>query len=354
MDILVFGAGAVGGYLGGRLALAGHNVTLIVRSPAAEAIQSNGLTISEGNSPSLSRPAAVPSLRQAMLEKPHHDMVLLCVKAYDAPAALDEMVAFGLSPSLLITLQNGIGVEEPFIEEFGEERVIAGSLTTPLVRESNRSVSVERADRGLALAPTKPREKIDDLVELFNEAGITTVGMKNYQAMKWSKAMLNMIGNATSAILNRHPRIIYDYEPTFRLEMRMLREMLAVMRKLKLKPVDLPGTATGQLVFAVKRLPEGLVRPILSRIVGSGRGDKLPSFHLDLAAGKSENEVVFHNGAVAEVGQEIGVATHTNAALNDILLKLVRKEVDYEIFNGKPRRLVAEVQRYRRAASGNR
>jgi 2-dehydropantoate 2-reductase len=165
--------------------------------------------------------------------------------------------------------------------------------------------------------------------------------------MKWSKAMLNMVGNATAAILNRHPKIVYDYGPTFRLEMAMIKEMVKVMDKRSIKTVALPGASARKLVLAVLWLPEVILQPVLTRIVAQGRGDKLPSFQLDLTAGKTDSEVLFHNGAVAEAGRSLGVPTPVNAALNDILLKLARKELGFEDFNGKPKHLVLEVRKYR-------
>ncbi|MCI0398934.1 MAG: 2-dehydropantoate 2-reductase [Chloroflexi bacterium] len=350
MDVLVFGAGAVGGYLGACLANAGHNVTLVVRGTAADLITEHGLTVAEGEQRHTVRPALVTSLRQAFLDRVTYDLILMAMKSYDVEPAINELVAFCPSPPPLITLQNGIGIEELFVKEFGPERVIAGSLTTPISREAGNSLVIQRSDRGLALAPVQPGQKMGRWFNLFQAAGVPTVALKDFRSMKWSKAMLNMIGNATAAILNRHPRVVYGYTPTFRLEVVMLRETLAVMRKLKLKPVDLPGAPTGLLVFAIQRLPLGLVQPFLSRVVSSGRGDKMPSFHIDLAAGRQKSEVFYHNGAVARYGQSVGVPTPVNTALNDILLKLARKEIDYEIFNGNPKRLVAEVRRYQQEA----
>lgn len=345
MDILVFGAGSVGGYLGGQLAKAGHQITLVARDQRATAIQEHGLTIIE-NGKSTVHPTVVSSLRQAFLDDTKYDLILVCIKSYDVEPALNELVAFCPSPPPLITLQNGIGVEELFVKEFGEEKIIAGSLTTPISREGMYTVKVQRSDRGLALASVKSKQRISQWVNLFNDAGIKTTSIKSYQNMKWSKAMLNMIGNATSAILNRHPKVIYDYGPTYRMEKVMLKEMLAVMDKRKIKPIDLPGTSTKQLVFAIKRLPDSVVQPILSRIVSSGRGDKMPSFHIDLTSKKEDNEVRFHNGAIAEYGRLVGVSAPVNMALNDILMKIVKGEIDFEIFNGNPKRLVEEVRKY--------
>jgi 2-dehydropantoate 2-reductase len=348
MRVLVFGAGAVGSYLGGRLGHAGHDVTLVARLATAEAIKGNGLVVTENGERLLTRPHVVTALRQAFLDDTTYDVVLLAMKAYDVEMALNEMVAFCPSPPPLITLQNGIGIEEKFVAQFGAGRVTAASLTTPITLDSSYSVVVERSDRGLAIAPVERRQRVTPWLQMFQDAAIPALAFADFRAMKWSKALLNLIGNASAAILNRHPGVIYSTPLTFKLEMRMLQEALAVMRKARLKVVDLPGSPARRLAFAVKWLPHFMVKPVLTRIVTAGRGNKMPSFHLDLAAGKEKNEVLYHNGAIAQHGRANGVPTPVNAALSDILLKLAQKELDWRDFDGNPKRLLAEVRKYRR------
>jgi 2-dehydropantoate 2-reductase len=353
MEILVFGAGAVGGYLAAQLIQAEHDVSLIVRGAAAAAISQNGLAVIEDGQRVVTQPTTYNTLRQALVQQPKYDQILVCMKSYDVEAAINEMVAFCKVPPNVITFQNGIGIEELFVKEFGESLVTAASLTTPLSHESYHSIVVERSDRGLALAPVQKKSDVSQWVDLFQDAGIETVRFEDYQSMKWSKALLNMIGNATSAILNRHPRVVYSYGPTFKVEKDMLKETLAVMRKLKLEPRDLPGVKTNQLVKAL-RLPDAMVKPILTKIVGGGRGNKLPSFHLDLTGGKEKNEVSFHNKTVADVGLDNDVSVPVNAALADILIGIARKEIDYQRYNGQPQRLVADVDKYRQAAKSGK
>lgn len=348
MDILVFGAGAVGGYLGAHLAHAGHKVCLVTRRTTADAIERSGLTVFEERKQITANPTLVPTLRVAFEGKAHYDLILVTVKAYDAQAALYEMIAFCPSTPTILTCQNGIGIEKIFTNEFGVDRVVAGSLTTPLSQETANKIVVEHANRGLALAPTNADSDISNWVNLFNNAGIDTVGFKKYQPMKWSKALLNMIGNATSAILNRHPKLVYSYEPTFNLEMEMLKEALTVMKAKKLSVVDLPGVSTSRLSLAVRRLPKAVTKPILTNIIGSGRGNKMPSFHLDLMSGREQNEVTFHNGAVAQAGEDLGIPTPVNKALNDILISIARKEIDFQEFNGQPKKLVAAIEEYKK------
>jgi 2-dehydropantoate 2-reductase len=348
MEILIFGAGAVGGYLGARLSHSGHAVTLVSRRPAAEDIQRNGLTLMESGQRLLTRPNIFPTLREAIGDDNHYDLVILCVKSYDAQAALYELVAFYGTAPAIITMQNGIGIEELFAEELGPERIIAGSLTTPLSHETSNSIVVERSDRGLGLAPAQAGLDIQQWVTLFEGAGLDTVAFDDYRSLKWSKALVNMIGNASAAILNRHPKVVYSYGPTFKMEMDMLKETLNVMKANDIATVDLPGVSTRRLSMAVRRLPKSVVKPILTNIVGSGRGNKMPSFHIDLMSGREQNEVTYHNGAVADAGQVAGLPTPVNKALNDILTRIAKKEIDYQIFNGRPKYLVSEVDKYRK------
>lgn len=352
MKILIFGAGAVGSYVGARLAHARHEVTLVMRPAAAAAVNNIGLAVTEGSQHFLTRPTAVASLRQALLEDQQYDLFILTMKSYDVDQAINEMMAFAPDPPPFITMQNGIGIEEKFATQFGAERVIAGSLTVPISLDATNSVQVERVGRGVALSPLVRKQDIGRWVGLMQTSGMTTQHVKEYRSMKWSKAFVNIIANATSAILNRHPSVLYKNNLTFQIELAMLREALRVMKREKVKPLDLPGAPAGRLARALRLVPQSLLKPIIAPVVAGGRGDKMPSFHMDLANGKKVNEVVFHNGAIAAAGSANGVPVPVNAALNDILMQLARREIPWETYSGKPKRLAAEIQARRVQARG--
>lgn len=344
MKILIYGAGAVGGYLGVRLAEAGHQVTLLARPQIAEGISQYGLTVVEEGQTTTAQLNTVTSSPQAFRDGEQYDLIIMATKSYDMAAALDHLVAFCPNPAAILTIQNGIGIEEMLIKQFGADSVIAGSVTVPISRDTINRISAERSDCGIALAPSQPKQSIKTWLNMFEEAGLTAVGVQSYQSMKWSKAFLNIVGNATSAILNRQPQTIYKSDVMFDLEMRMLLEMLAVMDAKKIKLVNLPGANTTRLAFGVRRTPRALLKPILTNVVATGRGDKMPSFHIDLAAGKGKSEVLFHNGAIARAGKEVGVATPVNAALTDILWKLSTEALDWREFDGRPKKLLQAVR----------
>lgn len=347
MKLLVYGAGAVGRYLGGMLAQAGNDVTLIVRKPEGAAlIQAEGLVISDKAGQVMSRPHVVPSLRQAMLNNNTYDAMLITMKAYSINQAIDELIAFCPTPPPLITLQNGIGIEEQFKQQFPETPVIAGSVTTPVTLKSENEIVVEKSGRGVGLAPTERKQPMKPWQQLFATAGIKTVVVKDYKSLKWSKVLLNIVGNASSAILSRHPGVVYQSEAMFAVEMAALRETLKVMARLKIKVVNLPGAPAAWLAFAVQNLPPSLLKPILTRLVSSGRGEKMPSFAVDLTAGKKQSEVLYHNGAVAKTGREAGIATPVNTAFTDILLKIAQQELDWQDYSGNVKQLVAAMKQY--------
>lgn len=348
MDIVVCGAGAIGGFLGGQLALAGHQVTLIDRPAAAAALNRDGLRITRGGATLTAPVKAVGAVAEAPLDSA--GLIVLATKAYDLAAALDELRAACPRPAQLLSTQNGIGIEEMLVARFGADRVLAGTVTVPISRAGANRLTVEREGRGLGIAPVRAGRAVEDWVGLFAAAGIRAAALVDYRAMKWSKAFLNVMGNAVSAILNRPPGELYRMGAVFDLEMRMLREMLAVMKQLGIAPVNLPGATLRPLALSLGYAPRFLLRAVFTQVVVRGRGDKMPSFHIDLTQGRGRSEVVYHNGAIAAAGRDCGVATPVNSAYNDLLLALSRGERSRAEFDGRPDRLLAEVARFERGA----
>ena len=347
MKILVYGAGAVGGYIGGRLAHAGHHVTFIVREVTADAINEQGLSITELGETVKVQPHITTSIAQTFMgEDADFDLIILGMKAYDLTEAINHLVAFCPEPPPILTLQNGIGVERPLAEQFGADDLIIGALTTPVSKPSNSQITVERADRGLTIAPAVKDKNIQAWGKLLNDAGVPTEVLPDYQSMKWSKAFLNIVGNATSAILNRPPGAVYKVSSMFDLEKRMLKETLAVMKAYNIKVIDLPGSPATKLAGGVRRAPNLLLKPILTNVVSKGRGDKMPSFQIDLMSGKGKTEVIYHNGAIAKAGRAKNIPTPVNAALTNILVGLAKQELDWRDYDGKPSLLLAEVKRF--------
>ncbi len=344
MKILVYGAGAIGGYLGGRLFQYGHDITLLSLPEAITPINEHGLTITEADKTVTLHPKTAGSLQAAFADNELYDLILVTMKSYDLDAAREAITPYLTATTpYFFTVGNGIGVERPFIDQFGAEHVIAGSLTTPVSKANNHHLIIERPDRGIGVAATSMGADNTRWVNLFQKAGVPAIGVADYTSMKWSKAFLNIVGNATAAILNCPPGDVYAMPGMFDLEVKMLRETAVVMQHKNLQFIDLPGSPARQLAFGVQRVPQFLLKPILTRIVAKGRGNKMPSFQIDLASGCGKSEVIYHNGAIAQTGQAVGVPAPVNATLNKVLMEITVGETAWESYMGQPQRLLSAV-----------
>jgi 2-dehydropantoate 2-reductase len=123
MRILIVGAGAIGGYFGGRLLEAGRDVTFLVRPERAAILAETGLTIrSEFGDAVLSSP---PTVLAGELSRPF-DLVIVSCKSYDLEAALDAFAAAVGPETAVLPLLNGMRHLDVLDQRFGRERVLGG------------------------------------------------------------------------------------------------------------------------------------------------------------------------------------------------------------------------------------
>lgn len=324
LQLLVFGAGAIGGYLGGCLALSGHRVVFLERTHNAPALRQNGLRITQdGRTQTLEHVEVVTSIQEALVSAPY-DAALFALKSYDTAEAMEIVAPFVEQVPPFLCLQNGVDNEGTLADVLGSDKVIAGTVTIAVRKPAPGQLIVERKG-GLGLAANHPLS--DRLVNAMGAAGLNARLYPSADEMKWSKMLANLLTNASCAVLDMSPAEIFADPRLFELEMRALREALAVMDAFGLRVVDLPGVPVRALAFAASKLPLGLARLLMARAVGRGRGGKMPSMHIDLHASKGKSEVGWLNGAVMRWGEEAGLATPVNQALNDALHGLLSGEV---------------------------
>jgi 2-dehydropantoate 2-reductase len=137
MRILVVGAGAVGGYFGGRLMQAGRDVTFLVRPRRAAALAKHGLTI---RSPlgDFHR-SALPIVTEDALAGPF-DLVLLSCKAYDLDGAMASFAKAVGPQTTILPLLNGMRHIDRLAERFGTERVIGGQCAISTTLDADGAV----------------------------------------------------------------------------------------------------------------------------------------------------------------------------------------------------------------------
>ncbi|HEY2888104.1 MAG TPA: 2-dehydropantoate 2-reductase N-terminal domain-containing protein [Candidatus Limnocylindrales bacterium] len=337
--ILVIGAGAVGSLLGWTLAKAGEHIVLLRRGgPPGERPES--LTVSGPTAPASTAEVQVAGSPEGVSDVP--EVILIAVKMPDLAGAIATAAAW--PEATIVAVENGVGADDLLLELRPEGGLIAAALTASVERAGDGSI--RRLSRGgIVLASVRGDlgPTIGRLVTAFGAGGLRARVVADPAAMRWSKLLVNLMGNASGAIVDIDPAAVYHDAGLFRVERRQLGEALGVMSRLNLRPIKLFGADTRLLPIA-GRLPGPLMQPILARVVGAGRGGKRPSLHLHLEAGSgAPSEVEWLNGAVAGAAARLGGRAPVNARLAELVAECTADPQRRAWFRGRPDRLIEAI-----------
>ena len=313
MKVYIVGAGAVGTYLGDLLQSINVEVTYAPRDPA-------------------------------QVQPVDADVALVTVKAYDTDGAIETLRRAIPYPEkcVFVSPQNGVGNEEKLAKAFGEDAVVAAALTTPVDRARDNGHGRAAKEGGLAFAPVG-KNAYNWLTAAFASTGIKVQVVDDWRSLKWSKLALNVVANASCAILNVLPNRLVHFEEIFTLEIRAIREVRAVMQAMDITPIDLPRYPVRALQ-GIATLPSPIARRLLAGRVAGARGTKPPSLLTDLRAGKAQTEVDFLNGAVACAGRDHNVPVPVNAVYARVLDDIAHMPQLWAKYRERPDTLAEEVE----------
>jgi 2-dehydropantoate 2-reductase len=137
MRTLVVGAGAIGGYFGGRLLEAGRDVTFLVRPHRASELAQNGLVIKSPLGGVVIQ--SPPTVLAEGIERPF-DLVLLSCKAYDLAAAMDSFAAAVEPGTMILPLLNGMRHLDLLSKRFGRSHVLGGHCLIAVTRDPQGAI----------------------------------------------------------------------------------------------------------------------------------------------------------------------------------------------------------------------
>jgi len=251
MKIAVVGAGAIGGYLGAKLSLAGEDVTFIARNKNLAAINANGfrLILEDGSEQHATGVRAV----QAMADAGPQDAVLLTLKAHQVRDVLPDLRALFGPDTMVVTMFNGLpwwyfhklagpyegrqlesvdpgGVIAAHIEP---ERVI-GSVVYPASElVAPGVVKVIEGNRFTLGEPDGSRSpRIEALSQAMMKAGFKSPVSKDIRGEIWVKLWGNLSFNPISALTHATLEDICRFPASRELAASMMREAQAVAEKL--------------------------------------------------------------------------------------------------------------------------
>ncbi len=300
MHVLVYGAGAVGGYFGGLLARGGADVTFVARGANLDALRTRGLTIAL--SAETLRIAPVRAVADPV-EAPRADVVLVCVKSYDTPVAAAALRPVVGPETIIVSLQNGVENEAVIARTLGLPPLLIAlsrigvELTAPAhVAYSGRGEIVFGEPTG----EESPRAR--RFADLLAAAGVPHQLRRDIRVHAWEKLAWNAAFNAVTTLADVTVAEVTTHPATRDLIVRAMIE------------VDAVATASGVPVRRAR------LETVLADSQ-SGLADFPTSMLQDRRRGRRlEYDAI--NGAVVRAAAPAGIAVPLNRTFVALLARL--------------------------------
>ena len=186
MKILIYGAGGVGGYFGGRLAEAGQDVTFIARNEHLKAIQKNGLKVKSINGDFTVNPAvATDDLTQVATP----DLVIFGLKSWQIKDAAKQLIPIITEETMVLPLQNGADNMEKLQEVLPKKNILAGLCRIYSKKEEPGLINHFYLDPEVIFGEldNKKSDRVLKLKEIFSDAGIKAMVPDDIYKAIWKK-----------------------------------------------------------------------------------------------------------------------------------------------------------------------
>ncbi|MGF1425942.1 2-dehydropantoate 2-reductase [Kitasatospora sp. LaBMicrA B282] len=274
--IAVVGAGGVGGVLGGRLAAAGTPVRFLARGEQLAALRSTGLQVSDAAG-DWSVPAPAVSASDDPRELGEVDLVLLCVKTPQLPAALDALPPLLGPTTAVVTVQNGVEAPEQVAVRFGRDRVLPGLARVVATRTAPGRVRQlgPPAALGFAEWDGSTSDRVARLREVLRAASVTAPEPADIWAELWAKFLLVVpVGSLGAATGGATIGQLRERDGTRQLLVAAMREIERTARALG---IDLPADAVETATALMDRQPPDAATS-LQRDLLAGRPSELDAW----------------------------------------------------------------------------
>lgn len=303
MKITIIGTGGVGGYFGGRLALAGNDVTFIARGSHLEAIRKNGLLVKSTLGEFTIKPAKVTDNYKVVSDT---DLVLVCTKAWQV-----KEVAYHIAPHLnaetmVMPMQNGVLAAEELEKFIPVHNIVGGSCRIFSLIESPGVIAHKGIDPTVVFGErdNQHSERTALLKYTFEMAGINNIWSDDIQSDLWKKFLM-ICSSALLAITKTNYGELRSLPETRNLLIELYTEIYNV------------GIAAGI------HLPDDIVAKTMNA-VDSFPAESTSSLTRDVWEGKL-SEIEYQNGTVVRMGEKYGVPTPVNRFVYHSILPMELK-----------------------------
>lgn len=288
------GAGAMGGIIGGRLAAAGNDVTLVdVAQTAVDNINREGLRID-------TKTGETDMIQVAATTDPASvgpvDLVIVFVKCYHTENAVRSAAPMIGDHTAVLSLQNGWGNAPRIANLVGENRILVGvTYHSGTVLGPGHLKHTGIGDTHVGELDGTLSERLNRVVAAFNAAGLTAHASSNVLTTIWMKLALNVCTLPASALLHFYAHQMVEHDGTLAMMDALLREAVAVAHAQDI-PLDFDERWEA-------------ITGLLKRAVG-GKASMLQDVE-----NKRRTEIDVVNGAIVEAGKRLGIPTPYNDSM---------------------------------------
>lgn len=313
MKVGVLGAGAIGGYLGVRLAAAGADVVLVGRERLTTAAQ-DGLTAVDLGGASTSARPRVATDPAALSDV---DVCLVGVKSAALEAAAESLQAHLPSSALVVPMQNGIFARDRLLAAGVTHRVVSGLVVFNVVWSD--STFRQTTSGPVAFGDAPQTRALSDLLRTAGDEAVVSADIEAHQA---GKLLLNL-NNGLCAICGLPLRAFLEARPARRALAAVIREGLQVFSAGG-RAVKGFGLIDPRIAHRVLPLPDWAFTRVASKMLTVDPQAKTSTLQ-DLERGRP-TEIDDLTGAVVKVAETAGVRAPKNAWVVDTVKQLERGE----------------------------
>jgi len=309
MNLMMVGAGSVGGFYGARLVKAGLACSFLLRPRTLDAVQRKGLTIHSVDESFTVHPRVSDNPR----DLPHPDLIILSVKRYDLDSVIAQLQPILTPQTAILTLQNGVDTEvrirelAPGIPVIGGVAYVYARIAEPGVINHYTKGNVVMGSV-FPLAPGQPMSSLalPEIKALFEGAGIPCRLSTDIMQTKWEKLCWNVVFNPLTVVLNDCVAKALSHPEMLRIIRLIVDEAVAVARA---DGVSLAPDSADQVIQQSQA-----IREIHT------------SMYDDWKAGR-RTEIDSLNGYLARRGRERGIPTPVNDALCALIKTLTEPPI---------------------------
>ena len=301
-NVMMVGAGSVGGFFGAHLAKSNPNVSFLLRPRTLAAVQARGLTIRSASGTLTVHPPAASDPRQL----PAPDLIILSVKAYDLDEVMTQLEPVLTDRTVILTLQNGVDTEDRLLARLKRDCVVGGvafiysKIVEPGVIDHYKKGGVAI---GEMMGHESPR--VLEIQQLFKAAGIPCQLTKDVRRSKWEKMCWNCVFNPLTVVIDDKVAKALDHPEMLGVVHTIVEEVMAVAAASK---VPLPAYMAEKVVKWTQEIR-----------------DIHTSMYDDWKAGRP-TEIDYLNGYIAKTGKALGIPTPVNETLTALIKTITSKD----------------------------